>query len=61
VPAVITLGVVSTYLLDVPITLDFSSWYAAIGIAPLAASILIAWYGFRVSLAGRPLWRDEIL
>ncbi len=61
VPAVITLGVVSTYLLDVPITLDFSSWYAAIGIASLAAAILIAWYGFRVSLAGRPLWRDEIL
>ncbi len=61
VPAVITMGVVSTYLLEVPVTLDFSSWYAAIGIAALAACILIAWYGFRTSLAGRPLWRDEAL
>ncbi len=55
VPAVITGGIVAVYLLDVPITLDFSLWYAAIGIVPLAACALIAWYGFRTSLAGRPL------
>jgi serine/threonine-protein kinase len=61
VPAVIAGGIVSTYLLDTPITFDFSSWYADIGVAAIAGSILIAWYGFRVSLAGRPLWRDDAL
>jgi serine/threonine-protein kinase len=61
VPAVIVAGVVSTYLLDVPMTLDFSSWYAAIGFLPLIGSALIAWFGFRTALAGRPLLKDEML
>jgi serine/threonine-protein kinase len=61
VPAMIVAGVVSTYLLDVPITLDFSSWYAGLGMFPVVACGLIAWYGFRTALAGRRLWRDEML
>ena len=60
VPAVIVAGVVSTYLLDVPITLDFSSWYAGVGVLPLAACALIAWYGFRTAMAGRSVWGDEV-
>jgi hypothetical protein len=60
VPAVIVAGVVSTYLLDVPITLDFSSWYVGLGILPLAACAFIAWYGFRTALAGRSIWGDEV-
>ncbi len=61
VPAVIAGGLVMNYLLDVPMTLDFSSWYAAIGLLPLVACGLIAWYGFRTSLAGKPLLKDEML
>jgi hypothetical protein len=60
VPAIIVAGVVSTYLLDVPITLDFSSWYAGVGVLTLAACALIAWYGFRTALAGRSVWGDEL-
>jgi predicted Ser/Thr protein kinase len=60
VPAVIVAGVVGTYLLDVPITVDFSSWYAGIGVLALVACALIAWYGFRTALAGRSVWGDEV-
>jgi hypothetical protein len=60
VPAVIVAGIVATYLLDVPITLDFSSWYAGIGVMTLVACALIAWYGFRTALAGRSVWGDEV-
>jgi Protein kinase domain len=60
VPAVIVAGVVGTYLLDVPITLDFSSWYAGVGVLAVAACALIAWYGFRTALAGRSVWGDEV-
>jgi serine/threonine-protein kinase len=60
VPAVITAGVVAGYLLDIPITTDFSSWYAAIGLFPIAVSMLIAFYGFRIALAGKPLWREDL-
>jgi serine/threonine-protein kinase len=61
VPAMIAGGIVTNYLLESPLTLDFSSWYAGIGVLPFVAAGLIAWYGFRTALAGRPLLRDEIL
>ncbi len=44
-----------------PATFDLEHWYAGIGaIGPLAIVGLAAW-GFWVSLAGRPIFRDELL
>src|SRR5271157_3034058 len=40
-----------------PPTLDLSAWYIGLVFIPLAAVALIAIYGFRTSLAGRPLFR----
>jgi len=52
--------VIQTALLDVPRTLDFSSWYAWIGMMPLMVAALITIYGFRTSLGGRRLLKDEL-
>jgi hypothetical protein len=41
-----------------PPTLDFSSWYLGLALIPPALVALIAVYGFRISLAGRPLIRE---
>jgi serine/threonine-protein kinase len=41
-----------------PATLDFSAWYVGLSLIPPAIVALIALYGFRISLAGRPLIRD---
>ena len=38
-----------------PATLDFSSWYIGLALIPPMAVALIAVYGFRTALAGRPL------
>jgi predicted Ser/Thr protein kinase len=46
----------SQFLLDCPRTLDSSLWYFGVGIAPLVVVALVAYYGFRVALAGRPLF-----
>lgn len=59
IPAVIVAGLISAYLLDVPLTLDFSSWYAWVGLLAVAACGSMAWFGFRTALAGRALWGDE--
>ncbi len=61
VPAVIAAGMVDRVLTSFPATLDLSAWYAPIGIVPLALGTLIAWYGFRTALAGKPLLRDDLL
>jgi len=52
--------IVSTALLGVPRTLDFSSWYAWTGMIPLIVVALITIYGFRISLGGRRLLKDEL-
>ncbi|MBZ5724045.1 MAG: serine/threonine protein kinase [Acidobacteriia bacterium] len=51
---------VSQLLLSFPRTLDFSAWHAPMGMVPLVVVALIAIYGFRISLAGRPLLREEL-
>jgi len=56
----IVAGALSEFLLGLPRTLDFSLWYASMGLLPLALAALIAFYGFRVSLAGRPLFKGEL-
>jgi hypothetical protein len=49
---------VSYYLLQTyPPTLDLSAWYVGLMPIPLLAVAAIAIYGFRTSLAGRPLFQ----
>jgi serine/threonine-protein kinase len=48
-------------LWDLPITLDFSAWYATGSIVAILTLVALAAYGFHTALAGRPLLRDELL
>lgn len=41
---------------NAPATLDFSAWYSGAGWFSWAVILAIALYGFRISLAGRPLF-----
>jgi len=43
-------------LLHIPITLDFSSWYAGFSVFALLLIAAIALYGFHVSLGGKPMF-----
>jgi hypothetical protein len=54
--AVLTVDV----LLNVPITLDFSNWYAVRTVCVLLSVAAIAAWGFYTSLAGQRLWKDEL-
>jgi serine/threonine protein kinase len=47
-------------LVNVPITLDFSNWYAARAFCVLLSFVAIAAWGFYSSLAGQRLWKDEL-
>lgn len=44
-----------------PITVDFSTWYAAGSLLAMLAVMAVAGFGFHSALAGRPLLRDELL
>jgi serine/threonine-protein kinase len=46
-------------LLDLGGVLDFSSWSAGNAVVPFVLVLLLAVYGFRKSLGGRPLWTPE--
>jgi hypothetical protein len=48
-------------LLNLPFSLDFSSWYATHCVFVLLAFVAIASWGFYTSLAGQSLWKDELL
>jgi len=50
-----------TILLNMPITLDFSAWYAGLGMIPVVLLVGVAVYGFRLALAGRKILRSELL
>ena len=54
--AVLTVDV----LLNVPMTWDFSNWYAARALGILLSFVVIAAWGFYTSLAGQRLWKDEL-
>ena len=43
-----------------PWTTSVSAWYARTALLAIAAILAVAIYGFRTTLAGRPLWRDEL-
>jgi predicted Ser/Thr protein kinase len=44
-----------------PVTSDFTAWYAGDFVPALAVVVALAVYGFRTSLAGRPLLRGRLL
>jgi len=48
------------FLGRVPWTTSLSVWYAKTALLAIAAVLALALYGFRTTLAGRPLWRDEL-
>jgi hypothetical protein len=48
-------------LLNLPYTLDFSNWYAAHCLFILLIFVVIAAWGCYLSLAGKTLWKDELL
>jgi hypothetical protein len=42
-----------------PWTTSMSLWYARTALLAIAAILAVAMYGFRTTLAGQPLWRDQ--
>jgi serine/threonine protein kinase len=54
--AVLTVDV----LLNVPVTLDFSNWYAARSFFVFLFFVLIAAWGFYTALAGQRLWKEDL-
>jgi len=47
-------------LRDLPLSLDLSSWHVATTLLVLLLVIGLAAYGFRIALAGRPVFRDQL-
>jgi len=47
-------------LINVPITTDFSNWYAVRALCVPIGFVLIAGWGFYTSLAGQPLWKGDL-
>ena len=43
-----------------PLTTNLSVWYAHNALLAVAALLALAIYGFRTTLAGRPLWRSDL-
>jgi serine/threonine-protein kinase len=44
-----------------PVTLNFSAWYAGIGMAPLVALLALAVFAFYTSLGGQKVFRGSLL
>jgi hypothetical protein len=59
-----TVALLFTYrfaiLANAPWTTSVSVWYARTMMLAIAAILAVAIYGFRTTLAGLPLWRDEL-
>ena len=47
-------------LLNVPLTLDFSVWYASASLLPLFSLVALAVWGFYNALAGQKLWQGDL-
>jgi Protein kinase domain len=47
-------------IVNVPITLDFSNWYAARSLCAVLGIVLVAAWGFYTSLAGQRLWKEDL-
>ncbi len=52
---------IADQLTALPVTFDLSAWYAAAGLPSLLVIVALAAWAFRACVAGRPLFRDEIL
>lgn len=48
-------------LLGIPMTFQVSSWTFGGAVVALALVLGLAIYGLRIALAGRPLFRDDLL
>ena len=59
--ATIVAYAVPQILLNLPITLDSSSWYFGLSMIPIVLVAAVAIYGFRISLAGRKILRSELI
>ncbi len=58
---VLAMGVLTVdILLNVPITLDFSNWYAGRSLSVLLGFVVVAAWGFYTSLAGQRFWKDDL-
>jgi hypothetical protein len=60
----IVLGIgcfMTNLLLNVPFTLDFSNWYAVHCMFIVLIFVAFGAWGCYLSLAGKPLWKDELL
>lgn len=58
---VLALGVLTVdVLINVPMTLDFSYWYAGRSLSVVLGFLVIAAWGFYTSLAGQRLWKDDL-
>jgi len=51
----------TTGFLASPLTFDLGAWYADVTVLTLVTVLGLAGWGFWTSLAGRSLFRDEIL
>ena len=51
---------VTDMLANVPVTLDFSVWYATTSLLPLLSVVALAVWGFYNSLAGQKLWQADV-
>jgi len=58
---VLAMGVLTVdVLLNVPMTLDFSYWYAGRSLSVVLGFVLIAAWGFYTSLGGQRLWKEDL-
>jgi serine/threonine-protein kinase len=48
-------------LLNLPYSLDFSTWYSAHAVAMVAVCLALAAWGFYTSLGGQKVWKDDLL
>jgi hypothetical protein len=48
-------------LLEVPLTLDFTAWFAMRALPVLLVVLGLSLYGFKTALAGKPLFGRELL
>ena len=59
--AFVTMFSTGDLLTQLPMTFDFSAWYAGAGVPALILILGMTAWAFRVAVAGRPLFRDTIL
>jgi hypothetical protein len=52
---------VEAFLANLPLTSDFSAWYAGSTWFALVVLVVVALWSFRIALAGRPLFREDFL